>query len=267
MAAQPSDVLAVELLCRRAGVAPPLRVVPLFETARDLARAGDVIDRLLVAALVSRSRHRSGRRQEVMVGYSDSAKDIGRLAAAWELYKAQESIVEACAQARRRRHALPRTRRQRRPRRRTDGARDSVAAAGIRRRHAARDRTGRDDPGEVRAAGHRAADARGLHDRHARSGARPARAARRALARRRWIGWRRSAPRPSARLVYEDPRFLDVLPRRHAGGGAGRAAHRQPAGASSRRRTGLDRCARFPGSSRGRRRDCCSRRGWARRRR
>ena len=47
MAAQPSDVLAVELLQRRAGVDPPLRVVPLFETARDLRAAGDVIDRLL----------------------------------------------------------------------------------------------------------------------------------------------------------------------------------------------------------------------------
>ena len=47
MAAQPSDVLAVELLQRWAGVAPPLRVVPLFETARDLRAAGDVIDRLL----------------------------------------------------------------------------------------------------------------------------------------------------------------------------------------------------------------------------
>ena len=33
-------------------------------------------------------------RLEVMVGYSDSAKDVGRLAAAWELYKAQEAIVE-----------------------------------------------------------------------------------------------------------------------------------------------------------------------------
>ena len=35
-------------------------------------------------------------RQEVMVGYSDSAKDVGRLSAAWELYKAQEAIVETC---------------------------------------------------------------------------------------------------------------------------------------------------------------------------
>ena len=34
---------------------------------------------------------------EVMVGYSDSAKDGGRLAANWELYKAQEEIVAAAA--------------------------------------------------------------------------------------------------------------------------------------------------------------------------
>jgi phosphoenolpyruvate carboxylase len=38
---------------------------------------------------------KGGGRQEVMVGYSDSAKDVGRLAAAWDLYKAQESIVDA----------------------------------------------------------------------------------------------------------------------------------------------------------------------------
>ena len=40
-------------------------------------------------------RRRDGE-LEVMVGYSDSAKDIGRLSASWELYKAQEVIVAAC---------------------------------------------------------------------------------------------------------------------------------------------------------------------------
>ena len=48
-------------------------------------------------------RARIGGRQEVMVGYSDSAKDVGRLTAGWELYKAQEAIVAACRAARRRR--------------------------------------------------------------------------------------------------------------------------------------------------------------------
>ena len=96
MAGKPSDVLAVELLQREAGVTPPRRVVPLFETARDLAgRRGD--DRR--AARRSRGTATASctheGRLEVMVGYSDSAKDVGRLAAAWELYKAQEAIVEA----------------------------------------------------------------------------------------------------------------------------------------------------------------------------
>ena len=74
--------------------------------------------------------------------------------------------------ARRAGHALPRPRRQRRPRRRADAPRDPVAAAGLGRRHAARHRTGRDDPGQVRPARHRAAHARGLHDRDARGDAR-----------------------------------------------------------------------------------------------
>jgi phosphoenolpyruvate carboxylase len=95
MASQPSDVLAVELLQRRAGVDPPLRVVPLFETARDLRAAGAVIDRLLSTPWYRDRVMAAGGRQEVMLGYSDSAKDIGRVASAWEIYKAQEAIVAA----------------------------------------------------------------------------------------------------------------------------------------------------------------------------
>ena len=93
MARQPSDVLAVELLQHEVGVRPPLRVVPLFETVDDLHRAGDSLDRLLD---VPWYRHKIDGRQEVMIGYSDSAKDGGRLAAAWELYTAQERIVAVC---------------------------------------------------------------------------------------------------------------------------------------------------------------------------
>ena len=89
----PSDILAVALLQKEARVARPLRIVPLFETAADLQHADGVMDRLLA---IDSYRERIGGRQEVMVGYSDSAKDAGRLGAAWELYKAQENIVATC---------------------------------------------------------------------------------------------------------------------------------------------------------------------------
>ena len=76
MARQPSDVLAVELLQKEAGMPRPLRVVPLFETVADLRRAGAVIRRLLGLPWYRQQLERHhGRRQEVMIGYSDSAKD------------------------------------------------------------------------------------------------------------------------------------------------------------------------------------------------
>jgi phosphoenolpyruvate carboxylase len=89
-----SDVLAVTVLQKALRVAAPLRVVPLFETSRDLQQAGAVLDRLLDDP---RYRARIGGRQEVMIGYSDSAKDVGRVTAGWDLYKAQESVVASCA--------------------------------------------------------------------------------------------------------------------------------------------------------------------------
>jgi phosphoenolpyruvate carboxylase len=89
-----SDVLAVELLQKAARVPHPLRTVPLFETARDLQAAPHIIDTLLGLPWY---RTRIHGRQEVMLGYSDSAKDVGRLTAGWELYKAQEAIVSVCA--------------------------------------------------------------------------------------------------------------------------------------------------------------------------
>ena len=93
MASRASDVLAVDLLQTLAGNPNPQRVVPLFETAADLQRAGAVIDTLLS---IPSYRARIAGHQEVMVGYSDSAKDAGRFAAAWALYRAQEEVVAAC---------------------------------------------------------------------------------------------------------------------------------------------------------------------------
>jgi phosphoenolpyruvate carboxylase len=87
---QASDVLAVTLLQLDAGVLEPLRVVPLFETLDDLERSADTMDALF--SMPAYKNHIQGK-QEVMVGYSDSAKDAGRLAASWAQYKCQEEMV------------------------------------------------------------------------------------------------------------------------------------------------------------------------------
>jgi phosphoenolpyruvate carboxylase len=94
MAQAPSDVLAVEAL--QAHSKNRLRAVPLFERIDDLGRAADTLRTLLA---IPDYRARINGRQEVMIGYSDSAKDGGRLASSWALYRAQESIVEVCREA------------------------------------------------------------------------------------------------------------------------------------------------------------------------
>lgn len=94
MARSASDVLAVAVLGRDAAIRPALRTVPLFETQADLERAGASLDAMLS---VDAYRERIDGRQEIMIGYSDSAKDSGRLAASWALYRAQEATVETAA--------------------------------------------------------------------------------------------------------------------------------------------------------------------------
>jgi phosphoenolpyruvate carboxylase len=95
MARQPSDVLAVHLLLKEAGCDHNLPVAPLFETLDDLSRAREVIDTLLQDNWYR--GHIRGRLM-VMIGYSDSAKDAGVLAAAWAQYRAQEELLEICHQ-------------------------------------------------------------------------------------------------------------------------------------------------------------------------
>ncbi len=95
MAHAPSDVLAVCLLQQVAGVRELLPVVPLFETLDDLDQAPATIDALL--ALPGYRAH-AGDYQQVMIGYSDSAKDAGYLAASWAQYRAQETLTAVCAQ-------------------------------------------------------------------------------------------------------------------------------------------------------------------------
>lgn len=94
MASQPSDVLAVCLLQKECRIAEPLRVVPLFERLDALQQAADCMHQLFS---MDWYKNYVGGQQEVMIGYSDSAKDAGILAAAWGLYQAQAELVEVFA--------------------------------------------------------------------------------------------------------------------------------------------------------------------------
>lgn len=101
------DLLRVLLLAREAGLAdlsadPPrsrVDIVPLFETLDDLERAPTIVRSLLADPIWCRQIEARGRHQEIMIGYSDSAKDAGVLPAAWALYRAQDEVAQACAEA------------------------------------------------------------------------------------------------------------------------------------------------------------------------
>jgi len=93
MAGTPSDVLAVALLLKMNGCPFKLPIAPLFETLDDLTGAADSINQLLSVPWYQ--EYNRGK-QMVMVGYSDSAKDAGQLAACWAQYRAQEELVDVC---------------------------------------------------------------------------------------------------------------------------------------------------------------------------
>jgi phosphoenolpyruvate carboxylase len=90
MAEYPSDVLAVLLLQKEAGIQQPLRVVPLFETLKDLDGAAKTMDTLF--SMHWYKQHIDAK-HEVMIGYSDSAKDAGFMSANWAQYRAQEELT------------------------------------------------------------------------------------------------------------------------------------------------------------------------------
>ena len=92
-----SDLLEVAFLARAAGLAPgELRPVPLLEQLEDLARAGEIArDVLALPAL----RTEIGHELEVMIGYSDSGKQVGYVAAAVALRRAQRELADASREA------------------------------------------------------------------------------------------------------------------------------------------------------------------------
>ena len=78
----------------------PVSVVPLFETVADLQRAPEIMRELLADERYGKRVAERGRKLEVMVGYSDSGKDGGYLAAQWAVYRAQEELADVAREAR-----------------------------------------------------------------------------------------------------------------------------------------------------------------------
>ena len=95
------DVTAVLELARRAAVAPSFDIVPLFESADALSDCAAIVEQLVADPTYWQHLRRRGDRQEVMLGYSDSTKESGSLAAAWMLYRAEATLVEVA-----RRHGI-----------------------------------------------------------------------------------------------------------------------------------------------------------------
>ena len=93
MAYTPSDVLSVALLLKECGVDFEMPIAPLFETLDALDGASECIRSLLSLPWYRGYCHGG---QMVMIGYSDSAKDAGWMAAAWAQYRAMEEVTEVC---------------------------------------------------------------------------------------------------------------------------------------------------------------------------
>ena len=91
-----ADIAAVHELARYAtagGRPPVLDVVPLFESAADLANAPDVLTGMLALPEVAERLAATGRELEAMLGYSDSAKELGPASATLRLFDTQARLA------------------------------------------------------------------------------------------------------------------------------------------------------------------------------
>jgi phosphoenolpyruvate carboxylase len=99
----PSDLLEVLLMMKEASLAQAggertwLRIVPLFESGASLAAAAATMDRLLREPVYRAALRSVGDEQEVMIGYSDSNKDVGYVASGWAAYRAQTQLAAVIA--------------------------------------------------------------------------------------------------------------------------------------------------------------------------
>ncbi|MDT5098189.1 MAG: phosphoenolpyruvate carboxylase [Mycobacterium sp.] len=98
-----SDMLEAAVLLKEVGLIDasgpdaycPVSIVPLFETIDDLQRGSSILEAALDLPLYRSLVASRGDSQEVMLGYSDSNKDGGYLAANWALYRAELDLVES----------------------------------------------------------------------------------------------------------------------------------------------------------------------------
>ena len=91
MTSSASDILSVLFLQKEAKIKDRLRVVPLFETLDDLINAKSIMEKIFSLGWY---RKLINYKQEIMIGYSDSSKDAGKLSASWHQYKLQEQIIK-----------------------------------------------------------------------------------------------------------------------------------------------------------------------------
>ena len=103
MTESPSDVLSLFYLAKGAGLIrikngkvtrADIGIVPLFEEINALEKCHEVMERLFSIPIYRSYIQVRGNLQQVMLGYSDSSKDGGYLAANWKLYIAQKRLVE-----------------------------------------------------------------------------------------------------------------------------------------------------------------------------
>ena len=80
MTSSASDILSVMFLQKEANIENRIRVVPLFETLDDLINAKPIMEKLFSLKWY---RKDINHKQEIMIGYSDSSKDAGKLSASW----------------------------------------------------------------------------------------------------------------------------------------------------------------------------------------
>ncbi|WP_440931197.1 phosphoenolpyruvate carboxylase [Candidatus Pelagibacter sp.] len=89
MTSNSSDILNVYYLQKLAKIKKPLRVVPLLETLDDLKNGKKIMEKLFSFGWY---RKLVNHQQEVMIGYSDSSKDAGKLSSSWNQYRVEEEL-------------------------------------------------------------------------------------------------------------------------------------------------------------------------------